>query len=231
MLRSAAAAGVDQVVLSKHCAFAWSPKVLRAGQGAHFLIDDPRGRGSRRMVDAFRAAGRAMVARPWSHGAPILYATDLRGRVALAIGNEGAGLSRVAGQGDAARDDPDAGGCESLNAAAAAAVVCSSACGNARTRHRDHSAWLSARRRSLRRYTASVAAICAMASRAGSESCAPEVRHARLPAATPSRIAVANSSPRSSAAASAPANASPAPVVSTTSMDAARCWPTSPRRP
>src|SRR5262245_16979560 len=29
MLRSAAAAGVGQAMLSKHCAFAWSPKVLR----------------------------------------------------------------------------------------------------------------------------------------------------------------------------------------------------------
>ena len=37
MIRTAAAAGIDQVVLSPHCAFAWSPKALRAGQGAHFL--------------------------------------------------------------------------------------------------------------------------------------------------------------------------------------------------
>src|SRR4029078_8189463 len=37
MLRTAAAAGVDQVLLSRDCAFAWSPKVLRAAQGAHFL--------------------------------------------------------------------------------------------------------------------------------------------------------------------------------------------------
>jgi TrmH family RNA methyltransferase len=39
MLRSAAAAGVVQVMMSKRCAFAWSPKVLRAGQGAHFLLE------------------------------------------------------------------------------------------------------------------------------------------------------------------------------------------------
>ncbi len=39
MLRSAAAAGVRQVWMSKRCAFAWSPKVLRAGQGAHFCLD------------------------------------------------------------------------------------------------------------------------------------------------------------------------------------------------
>ena len=36
ILRTAAAAGVEQVLLSAQCAFAWSPKVLRAGQGAHF---------------------------------------------------------------------------------------------------------------------------------------------------------------------------------------------------
>ena len=32
ILRSAVAAGVAQAFLSKHCAFAWSPKVLRAGR-------------------------------------------------------------------------------------------------------------------------------------------------------------------------------------------------------
>src|SRR5262249_39962396 len=39
ILRSAAAAGVPQVFLSPGCAFAWSPKVLRAGQGAHFHLE------------------------------------------------------------------------------------------------------------------------------------------------------------------------------------------------
>jgi TrmH family RNA methyltransferase len=38
MLRSAAAFGASDVYLSKECAFAWSPKVLRAGQGAHFHL-------------------------------------------------------------------------------------------------------------------------------------------------------------------------------------------------
>src|SRR5947199_65287 len=38
MLRTAAAAGVEQVVMSPSCAFAWSPKVLRAAQGAHFHL-------------------------------------------------------------------------------------------------------------------------------------------------------------------------------------------------
>ena len=40
LLRTAAAAGVRQVLaVDRACAAAWSPKVLRAGQGAHFVLD------------------------------------------------------------------------------------------------------------------------------------------------------------------------------------------------
>ena len=38
LLRTAAAAGIKQALLSPGCAAAWSPKVLRAGQGAHFAL-------------------------------------------------------------------------------------------------------------------------------------------------------------------------------------------------
>jgi len=38
ILRSAAAAGCDAVFLSPGCADAWSPKVLRAGMGGHFVL-------------------------------------------------------------------------------------------------------------------------------------------------------------------------------------------------
>src|SRR6476661_846700 len=69
MLRSAAAAGVAQVFMSPHCAFAWSPNVLRAGPGAHYHV--------------------AKVA---SQGTSV-HEADLTGPGAIAIGNEGAGLS------------------------------------------------------------------------------------------------------------------------------------------
>ena len=39
LLRSAAAAGVTEVLTSKTTAFCWSPKVLRAAQGAHFSLN------------------------------------------------------------------------------------------------------------------------------------------------------------------------------------------------
>ena len=39
ILRSAAAAGIKNVFCSMGTAFAWSPKVMRAGMGAHFLLN------------------------------------------------------------------------------------------------------------------------------------------------------------------------------------------------
>jgi TrmH family RNA methyltransferase len=119
ILRSAAAAGVAQVFLSPQCAFAWSPKVLRAGQGAHFHLDIYEGvkladwaRGYRgRVVAAVAAGGKS------------LFSTVLALPVAIAIGNEGTGLSRAVLDAAAARVTiPMPGGFESLNAAAAAAV-------------------------------------------------------------------------------------------------------------
>ena len=122
ILRTAAAAGVEQVLLSKHCAFAWSPKVLRAGQGAHFLTTIVEDVDLVAWSRAFRDSGQviATVAR----GGDDLYAKNLPPRVAIMIGNEGSGLSEALLRESHARITiPMPGGAESLNAAAAAAVV------------------------------------------------------------------------------------------------------------
>jgi RNA methyltransferase, TrmH family len=122
MLRSAAAAGVAQVLLSKHCAFAWSPKVLRAGQGAHFCLDIHEDVDLPAWAAIYRATGADVVAAV-AAGGTRLFAAPLAGRVALAIGNEGAGLSAELAAGATQRVTiPMPGGVESLNAAAAAAV-------------------------------------------------------------------------------------------------------------
>jgi TrmH family RNA methyltransferase len=64
-----------------------------------------------------------MIATAASGGAD-LYATAFPSRVAIAIGNEGAGLSdALLAEADARVTVPMPGGAESLNAAAAAAVV------------------------------------------------------------------------------------------------------------
>lgn len=119
ILRSAAAAGVKQVFLSPKSVFAWSPKTLRAGQGAHFFLDIHEG------VDlvalARRHPGTVVAAEA---GARLsLYEADLRGPVGWAFGNEGAGLSAaLAGAATVRVRIPMPGGTESLNVAAAAAV-------------------------------------------------------------------------------------------------------------
>jgi len=119
ILRSAAAAGVAQVFLSPQCVFAWSPKVLRAAQGAHFHLEIYEDVDLPAWAKSYRGSVAAAVAA----GGKLLYAADLTGPLALAIGNEGAGLSaalRAAASFQVTIPMP--GDFESLNAAAAAAI-------------------------------------------------------------------------------------------------------------
>lgn len=119
MLRSAAAAGVDAVYLSPDCADAWSPKVLRGGMGAHFATQIIEHADLPAVARAFPGAVCAAAL-----GAVLsLYQTDLRGAVAFAVGNEGAGLSpALRAAADVEFTIPMPGRVESLNAAAALAV-------------------------------------------------------------------------------------------------------------
>jgi TrmH family RNA methyltransferase len=122
MLRTAAAAGVRQVLLSKQCAFAWSPKVLRAGQGAHFLVDVFENVDLAGWAASYRAGGGDVIAAT-AAGGTSLFAATLTGRIGVAVGNEGAGLSpALLEQATQRVTIPMPGGMESLNAAAATAV-------------------------------------------------------------------------------------------------------------
>lgn len=119
IMRTAAAAGVHDVLLGPACAGAWSPKVLRAGQGAHFdlriheRVDIPN------FLDGYGGNSIATVAR----AGELLYAMDLAGPVAWVFGNEGAGVSEKSALATRRRATiPLAAGCESLNVAAAAAI-------------------------------------------------------------------------------------------------------------
>ena len=123
ILRTAAAAGVAEVLLSKRCAFVWSPKVLRAAQGAHFMTTIVENVDLPAWVARFRAGGGRVAALVAREGVD-LYAANLTRPLALAIGNEGAGLSEaLSSSADLRLTIPMPGGTESLNAAAAAAVT------------------------------------------------------------------------------------------------------------
>ena len=121
MLRSAAAAGVAEIVLSKTTAFAWSPKVLRAAQGAHFSLNIVEGVDVCEFARTYRGQLLALVAH--GAGAKPLYDVDLVPPTAILIGNEGAGLSAEVLRAATHRVTiPMPGQIESLNAAAAGAI-------------------------------------------------------------------------------------------------------------
>ena len=121
MCRSAAAAGVRHVALSKTCAFAWAPKVLRAAQGAHFSLNIKEGVDLVDFIKRFHGQVLALV--PMAKGTKSLFEMDLRGPTVFLIGNEGAGLSDDVERAATHRVTiPMPGKTESLNAAAAGAI-------------------------------------------------------------------------------------------------------------
>ena len=119
ILRTAVAAGLRHVLLSRDSVFAWAPKVVRAGMGAHFSLSIFQDIDQREFARGF---GGLVVATELRAEAS-LYDLDLRGPVAWIFGNEGAGLSEKVASIAARRVRiPMPGPAESMNVAAAVAV-------------------------------------------------------------------------------------------------------------
>ena len=120
LLRSAAAAGADHVLLSPSCAFAWSPKVLRAAMGAHFATNVVERADLAGYLALFRGTSVALA----GDAGQSLYDLDLSGPAAIVVGNEGSGISQALQRAAKARARiPMAGAMESLNAAAAGTIA------------------------------------------------------------------------------------------------------------
>jgi RNA methyltransferase, TrmH family len=118
MLRSAAAFGFSQVIALKGTAALWSPKVLRAGMGAHFGLH---------LLEGVEIEGLSALAVPMlvtsSHEGGILGQTKLPTPCAWVMGHEGQGVSEYLMAKAAAKVRiAQPGGEESLNVAAAAAI-------------------------------------------------------------------------------------------------------------
>ena len=118
ILRSAAAFGVRQVLAIKGTAALWSPKVLRAGMGAHFGL---------RLIEGLQPDDLAVLQVPLlatsSHAQQSIEQARLPQPAAWVLGHEGQGVQPglMARCGLTLRI-PQPGGEESLNVAAAAAV-------------------------------------------------------------------------------------------------------------
>jgi len=118
ILRSAAAFGFAQVVSLKGTAALWSPKVLRAGMGAHFGLRLVEG-ASREALDALGVPllATSPQADEEIHRAPLAWPC------AWLLGHEGQGVDpALARRCTRMLRIPQPGGQESLNVAAAAAV-------------------------------------------------------------------------------------------------------------
>ena len=119
LLRTAAAAGVQEVLLGSGCAGAWTPRVLRAAQGAHFALHIREGIDLAAFLRDYRGVAVAAVA----HDGVSLYDLAFAAPTAWLFGNEGAGIAPALVAACARRATiPLAPASESLNVAAAAAV-------------------------------------------------------------------------------------------------------------
>ena len=118
ILRSAAALGVAQVIALEGTAALWSPKVLRAGMGAHFALQ---------LHERCALADLAALRMPWlatsSHAPTLLHRFAVPHPCAWVFGHEGQGVSaQVQARCTATLRIAQPGGEESLNVAAAAAI-------------------------------------------------------------------------------------------------------------
>ena len=89
ILRTAAAAGVPRVFCGQGSVAAWSPKVLRAGMGAHFVLDIIEDVDLQALI---RAAAVPVLATSLQADAS-LYEADLQAPAAWLFGQEGRGVA------------------------------------------------------------------------------------------------------------------------------------------
>lgn len=124
ILRSAAAFGVDCVILSADCADIYNPKTIRGAMGALFRMEIAVAEDMLKAVRMLREGGRRVFAAALDPMAVRLSKETFREGDAVVIGNEGHGLSpeiiRACGQ---SLYIPMEEGSESLNAAIAASVI------------------------------------------------------------------------------------------------------------
>lgn len=120
LLRTCAAAGIKRVFLATGTAAAWSPKVLRSGQGAHFALH------IHEHVDlqALLATMRVPLVVTALDGSEDLYRCRLPTQCAWVFGHEGQGVAPalIAASGLKVRIAHDVQAVESLNVGAAAAI-------------------------------------------------------------------------------------------------------------
>ena len=121
VIRSADALGADSVVVVGHAADVYDPQTVRASQGSLFAVPAVRVGSPEDLepsLDGLRVVGTS------ARGDQELGTADLRGPIAVVLGNEAKGLSWAwRERADALVRIPQRGSASSLNLAAAAAIL------------------------------------------------------------------------------------------------------------
>ena len=118
LLRSAAAANIKQIICTQGSASLWSPRVLRAGMGAHFSLSCFENFQLTDILPKFDIP----VFVTSSHRSTSLYSKDLSKPCVWILGNEGQGASDYALEHAQSVTIPQPGGQESLNVAIAGSI-------------------------------------------------------------------------------------------------------------
>ncbi len=120
IIRTAAAVGMRDVLLTPGCAQPWSPRALRAGMGGQFVVRIEEQVNVVQRLEDYPGQILATALCGWARP---LYDYDLKGPVAWLFGGEGQGLTdEMIELSSGVVLIPMSGGIESLNVAAAAAV-------------------------------------------------------------------------------------------------------------
>lgn len=119
IIRTAVATGTDVIYMTPECVDVWSPKVLRASQGAHFEINLKPNYDIANLRSDFEGK---IYATALDDKASNLFETNLSGPTMFAMGNEGAGLSPTLKNFCDQSITIPMQGAESLNVGVAAAV-------------------------------------------------------------------------------------------------------------
>ena len=123
VIRSAAAFGVDHVILTSDCADLYNPKTVRSAMGSIFRVKVTRVADMKECISHLREIGRRVFSAELSDGAKPISSIGLSTYDLVIIGNEGHGVDpMLSAASTGSVYIPISKKTESLNAAVAAAV-------------------------------------------------------------------------------------------------------------
>lgn len=124
VIRSAAALGVDRLILSSDCADIYHPRAVRASMGTLFNQPIDRVTDLTKTIEMLKESGRRVYAAALTETAATLGSFPLRQGDCVVIGNEGHGLSdATVAACTGSVIIPMSGRAESFNAAVAASIL------------------------------------------------------------------------------------------------------------